>query len=285
MGCTAFAAANGDSSLTSTRAQLPKSIPAPRNCWFQAALPSRLPEEHTLVLDGDLPKADWFTDQRSQPLSETDGQIHTVVLGRPLGLDAALVRILAAHGLHIHFHGLVRAPGPKGEWTSWLRQAQQAAPGHVHVHPHVDQRDWVRVLSRYDAGWLHRVQSHNGGDLRRANWDDLNYPARIPPLLAAGVPLLQQHSPGCVVAATRLIECHGFGVLYADIEHLCMQLAQRAAMQRRRTAAWQHRLLFAFDTHVDRLLALFDALVGHRRDSTGRGHRASTPAIRSSNSQ
>ncbi len=233
--------------------------------WFQAALPGRLPEEHTLVLDGDLPKADWFTDQRTQPLSERDGQVHTVVLGRPLGLDASLVRTLTTHSIHIHFHGLVRAPGPKGAWTSWLHQAQQAAPGYVHVHPHVDQRNWVRVLSRYDAGWLHRVHSDNGGDLRRASWDDLNYPARIPPLLAAGVPLLQQHSPGCVVAASRLIAAHGFGVRYTDVEDLCAQLADHAAMQRRQAAAWEQRTLFAFDTHVDRLLALFAAVVGESR--------------------
>jgi hypothetical protein len=36
----------------------------------------------TGVLDGDLPKADWFTDDALPRLSDQDGQVHTVVLGR-----------------------------------------------------------------------------------------------------------------------------------------------------------------------------------------------------------
>ncbi|HEY0878212.1 MAG TPA: hypothetical protein VGE10_07140 [Zeimonas sp.] len=32
--------------------------------------------------------------------------------------------------------------------------------------------------SQYDAGWLHAFRSANEGELRRANWDDLNYPAQ-----------------------------------------------------------------------------------------------------------
>ncbi len=115
------------------------------------------------------------------------------------------------------------------------------------------------------------MPSDNGGDLRRASWDDLNYPARIPPLLAAGVPLLQQHSPGCVVAASRLIARHGFGVRYADIEDLCAQLGDHAAMQHRRTAAWEQRILFAFDTHADRLIALFREISRERGRGFGRG--------------
>ena len=75
-------------------------------------------------------------------------------------------------------------------------RAAQAQVDTVHVHPKVEQPDWVRVLSRYDAGWLHRFRADNGGDLRRAVWDDLNAPARIPTYASAGLPMLQQASPG-----------------------------------------------------------------------------------------
>ncbi|MEN3534710.1 hypothetical protein AAH991_06330 [Microbispora sp. ZYX-F-249] len=179
------------------------------------------------------------------------------MLGRPLGLDAESVAALARRGVHVHLHGLVTAPGVKGAWASWLPRAVEAAPGRVHVHPHVDQRDWVRVLSRYDAGWLHRVRSANGGDLRVATWDDLNLPARIPPLMAAGVPLLQQRSPGCRVAADRLIEETGAGLLYDDLDGLADRLRDAAALRRARDAVAAHRSSFTFDAHADRLVGLF----------------------------
>ncbi len=53
--------------------------------WTSLAFPGsgRLPHH---ALDGDLPKADWFTDERSPLLSDDDGEVHTVVPGRPIGL-------------------------------------------------------------------------------------------------------------------------------------------------------------------------------------------------------
>ncbi|MDP8971442.1 MAG: glycosyltransferase family 2 protein [Actinomycetota bacterium] len=242
--------------------------------WFQSALPGRLDPQRCLVLDGDLPKRDWFTGQRrltgqrrstghrltgqvGARLSSRDGQLHTVALGRPLGIDPPLVGGLAAADVHLHLYGQVRAPGPKGDWLGWLDQARRLAPRHLHLHPHVDQRGWVRELSRYDAGWLHRVRSSNQGDLAAASWDDLNYPARIPPLMAAGVPLLQQRSPGCVVAAQRLVERLGIGILYDDVDDLAAQLRDDDAQRRRRRAVDAHRDEFTFDHHVDRLVDLF----------------------------
>ncbi|MGK5448191.1 glycosyltransferase [Streptomyces radiopugnans] len=230
--------------------------------WFARALPGRTDPSTALVLDGDLPKAEWFDGPRGRRLSEDDGEVHTVVLGRPLGLDAAFVTSLARQGVHLHFHGLVDAPGPKGAWTSWIGDARRAAPGRVHVHPHVDQRHWTRALSRYDAGWLHRVRGDNGGDLLRATWDDLNYPARIPPLMAAGVPVLQQRSPGSVVAAERLVEQLGIGVLYDGAEDLAARLHDTAGRGLLGNAVRAHRERFTFDAHADGLLALLRSVAG-----------------------
>jgi hypothetical protein len=227
--------------------------------WFQQALAGRLDPARTLALDGDLPKADWLGDAPAGAprLSDRDGELHTVALGRPLGLDPGVVAALARSGIHLHLHGQVRAPGPKGDWVGWIGEARALAPDHVHLHPHVGQDRWVEVLSRYDAGWLHHLRSANGGDLGRATWDDLNYPARIPPLVAAGVPLLQQASPGCVVAAQELVGRLGVGVLYQDLDDLAVQLADDAAMAARRAAAAAVRHQFTFDHHADRLIALF----------------------------
>ncbi len=69
--------------------------------WFETVLPSCTQHDGVLVLDGDLPKQEWFTSERSQRLSELDGEVHTVVMGRPTGLDAALVALLASHGIRL----------------------------------------------------------------------------------------------------------------------------------------------------------------------------------------
>jgi hypothetical protein len=232
--------------------------------WFEQALPGRLDPAGTLALDGDLPKADWLgvAPTGGPRLSDRDGEPHTVALGRPIGLDPGVVAALARAGIHLHLHGQVRAPGPKGHWAGWIGEARALAPDHVHLHPHVGPDRWVEVLSRYDAGWLHHLRSANGGDLGRATWDDLNYPARIPPLVAAGVPLLQQASPGCTVAAQELVRRLGVGVLYQDLDDLAVQLRDEAAMAGRRAAAEAVRHQLTFDHHADRLLALLRKVAG-----------------------
>src|SRR5205085_2867776 len=84
------------------------------------------------------------------------------VVGRPHGLDGDWLVDLARRGVHTHLYGQVRAPGPKGAWTTWLSAAAAAAPGYVHLHPAVGPAGWVREFSRYDAGLLHRFSSGSG---------------------------------------------------------------------------------------------------------------------------
>ncbi|HYY11832.1 MAG TPA: glycosyltransferase family 2 protein [Kineosporiaceae bacterium] len=227
--------------------------------WFELALPGRLDPARTLVVDGNLPKADWSTGELPPRLSDADGEVHTVVLGRPLGFDPPFLAALAAQGVHVHFHGLRDGPGPQGTWRAWLDEARRVAPAHVHLHPAVDERGWVSVLGRYDAGWLHRFTSTNGGDVRRATWDDLNLPARIGTLVAARLPLLVQANPGHAVAVEALAAT-GVGLTYTDADSASARLtgpdlpAARAEVARRRGE-------FTFDAHADRLLTLFRSLL------------------------
>ena len=227
--------------------------------WLDLALPGRLDPARTGVLDGDLPLAEWFAGDRSPRLSDADGAVHTAVLGRPLGVDADLLVRLGRAGVHVHLHGQVRDHGPAAGWAAAVREAQSQVDT-VHVHPKVEQPDWVRVLSRYDAGWLHRFRSGNGGDLRRAVWDDLNAPARIPTYASAGLPMLQQASPGSVVAAERLLG--DSAVLYDDADDLAARLHDRAALEQAARASWDGRLRFTFDAHVDRLVEVLERAAG-----------------------
>jgi hypothetical protein len=224
--------------------------------WFQLALPEVLDRGELVAMDGDLPKQEWLAGQRSRKLSERDGQIHTVVLGRPLGLDPEFLVALAREGVHTHFHGQVTGPGRVGGWQTVVGRACAEAPGHVHLHPAIDPEGWVGELSRYDAGWLHRFHSHNRGDLRRATWDELNSPARLPVLLAAGVPPVVQANRGHAVAVQRILEQTETGIVFDDVADLVHQLHTELGDRARADRAWTERHRFTFDAQADRLGAI-----------------------------
>jgi hypothetical protein len=222
--------------------------------WFDTILPGLSSSKPTLVLDGDLPKRDWFIQERSPRLSESDGEIHTVVPGRPIGLHPERVVELARQGIHLHFYG----DFTHGQWREWIDRTQPIAPNHLHLHANVDQRLWVTEFSRYDAGWLHFFKSDNRGEIRRANWDDLNYPARMATLAAAGLPMIQQDNEGAIVATQALTAQLGTGLFFTDIDHLAEQLRNRLHLEAIRERTWAQRHLFTFDHHVPQLVAFFN---------------------------
>ncbi len=221
--------------------------------WFATVLPDTLRRKHVLVLDGDLPKQEWFTDARSPKISLQDGAIHTVVPGRPIGLHSRLMHELAQQDIHVHFYG----DFTQGQWTAWIAKVRTLAPNHLHIHKNVDQGQWVSEFSQYDAGWLHFIKSENGGDVRRANWDDLNYPARIATLVAAGIPLIQYDNTGSTVATATLARQHDIGVFGTNARELKAQLSDEPRMQQLREHVWAQRQQFTFDYHADKLIAFF----------------------------
>jgi hypothetical protein len=236
--------------------------------WTSMAIPGS-GDVLSHVLDGDLPKREWFTDDRSPLLSDRDGEVHTVVPGRPIGLHPHTVAELAQHGVHLHFYG----DYTHGQWRGWIEKTSGMAPGHLHLHAQVHQGDWVREFSQYDAGWLHTFASRNGGDLRRADWDDLNYPARLTTLVAAGVPVLQRDNTGSVVATQTLVRARGLGLFFRDIPHLAQQLHDRAAVAQLRERVWAQRLDFSFDAQADALVDFLRRVV-----ESGRRERAACRA-------
>ncbi|HEY8597391.1 MAG TPA: glycosyltransferase family 2 protein [Thermomicrobiales bacterium] len=229
--------------------------------WFATAIPGAVDAVPSLVLDGDLPKREWFTDRRSARLSASDGQLHTVVPGRPIGLHPWTVGELADVGIHLHFYG----DFTQGVWRGWIEKANRVAEGYLHLHPNVDQPRWVEEFSRYDAGWLHLFRSENAGDVRRANWDDLNYPARIATLIGAGLPLLQYENAGAIVAAQNLARSRKLGLLFNDMGQLRDQLRDEVLMGRLRDSVWSQRHEFTFDHHADRLVAFFRDVIATKR--------------------
>ena len=225
--------------------------------WVETIIPGIRGRKTSIVLDGDLPKGEWFTDARSTRLSERQGGFHTVVPGRPIGLHPQDVVKLAEQDIHLHFYG----DFTHGQWLEWIKKTQRMAPGYIHLHSQVDQENWVSEFSQYDAGWLHFFESENHGEIRRANWDDLNYPARISTLVAAGLPVLQRDNRGSIVATQSLVQNLDIGLFFKEMGELRSLLGDQNRMDQIRANAWKNRELFTFDAHVDRLIAFFRRVI------------------------
>jgi hypothetical protein len=174
----------------------------------------------------------------------------------------------------VHLH--VYSGKAQAQFQGWVEEVQRRAPGHLHLHDQVDQDDWVTEFSRYDAGWLHDFVSDNGGDIRAASWSDLNVPARMGTLAAAGVPMIQRDNGASRVATQTLARELGNGLFYRDADDLAAQLRDRARMAALRETAWERRDAFTFDAHADDLIAFFrDVIAGTRRtDRHARDGRA-----------
>ncbi len=224
--------------------------------WFQLATGGLLDPTHAFILDGDLPKIDWFTNEWSPKLSSKDGEIHTVCPGRPLGLDP--FEAIAAAGIHVHFYGRHF----QRQFPNWTRNG--LATGYMHLHPAVEPADWTRELSQYDAAWFHVFGSDNHGDLRRARWDDLNIPARLGTYAAAGLPWILKDNRHSRVAVQHMAQHHDVGIFFKDFNDLAAQLRdrQRVAELTENMRATRH--LFAFDTHVDGLIDFFQQAMTRR---------------------
>jgi len=227
--------------------------------WFFEFLPAD--RDATWVLDGDLPKKDWFSDEVSPRLSAQDGALHTVVPGRPIGLHPADVQQLAEQNIHLHFYG----DFTQGQWKEWIEKSQRLAPGFLHIHPNCTQRNWVKEFSTYDAGWLHFFASENGGELMKANWDDLNYPARMATLAVAGLPMLQRNNPDHMVATQSLVRQHDLGVFFNNMRELGDHLRNETLMERLRKNVWAKRKLFCFDEHVHDLINFFHKIIARKK--------------------
>lgn len=215
----------------------------------------------SLVLDGDLPKIDWFEGKRSTLLSDIDGEIHTVIPGRPYGLSAEHIEELAKHKIHCHFYGNIYHK----VWKDFFETANKLAPNYFHSHPLCKPNDWVKELSKYDAGWLHYFESGNYGEYMKATWNDLNIPARLSTLAACGIPMLQRANFEHIVTTQSIVKEMDIGIFFSNLPELSEKLNNTIEMRRIRENLWQKRNFFSFDFHVDRLIDFFNLIIDKKR--------------------
>lgn len=233
--------------------------------WFQQFIDKS--EQLAITLDGDLPKKDWFKGLVSSKISSTDGEIHTVIPGRPMGLTPKNIGELAKRKIHLHLYGDVQ----QALWTRWIEEALVQGEGFIHLHSHCAAKDWVTEFSKYDAGWLHCFKSENYGELMRASWLDLNYPARIPTLAAAGLPMIHLNNAGHIAASYTLIENKKMGISFSNFDELADKLYDKQLMKSISENVWNNRMDFTFDSHIDDLLSFFKKVILTKKQQSIQG--------------
>lgn len=232
--------------------------------WIEQFIP--LDGMPYLILDQDPPKMDCFTDKFSHKLSEADGEIHTVVAGRMIGLSSQKLGLLARNGIHVHLYSESYHSEKEGEYA----RLKKEAPNHFHIHKQCPTNRWVEEFSQYDAGWLHCFDSENKGDILRLSWDDINIPARMGVLAAAGIPMIQKDNTGNRVATQEILEEKGVGILFHDMADLVTKLHDRAYMEERSRNVMKNRAYFAFDSHVPELIEFFKEVIKKKKENGNR---------------
>jgi glycosyltransferase involved in cell wall biosynthesis len=215
----------------------------------------------SMILDGDLPHIERFKGEPGSLISEQDGEVHTVVPGRPMGLSPIDVQELAKRKIHLHLYGDFY----HNVYQSWIDEANVLAPGYLHLHAACSPQQWVAELSKYDAGWLHVFNAENYGELMKASWLELNYAARMSTLGAAGLPMIQRDNTGHICASQSFTSRNGFGIFYHSYDDLGRQLYDREQMKNMRQEIWDKREILSFNHHVDEILSFFRKVIKSKK--------------------
>lgn len=224
--------------------------------WYSQFMPE---SGSTFIMDGDLPLRDYFTDDFSPKLSDSDGDIHTVVSGRLVGLTPDDIATLADNNIHVHLY----TENYYNSRLNLIKVLSSAAPYHFHIHDHCPSNKWVSEFSKYDAGWLHCFDSTNEGDIKRAGWDDLNIPARINTLAAAGLPMIQKDNTGNIVAMQRIVKENNMGIFFDCLEDLIPKLQDKELLFGLSKNVIQNRMSFTFDNYVPTLITFFKQVISN----------------------
>lgn len=228
--------------------------------WYEQFIPRR---GLSFIMDGDLPKGDYFDRPFSPKLSEKDGAVHTLVTGRMVGLTPGDMKVLADNNIHVHLYSENYLSQREGQNGMFLK----AAPKHFHVHKHCSHIDWVEEFSKYDAGWLHCFHSRNKGELMNASWDDLNIPARMSTYAAAGLPVIQRNNFDHTVVMQEVARDKDFGIFFTTVRDLVTQLHDKCLMEAKSDNMKKYRGQFFFDSHVDGLIDFFKQVIKIKNDA------------------
>lgn len=229
--------------------------------WYEQFLPpSSVP---IMIMDGDLPKSEYFTHNFSKKLSDVDGEIHTLVAGRMIGVTPEGFQTLVDNKIHIHLYN----ENYYELNTLGNNRYMKISKDYFHVHKHVAPNKWVEEFSKYDAGWLHCVASTNNGQLIQATWDDLNVPARLSTYAAAGLPVIILENRGHLVAVKKMTTSLGVAITYENYPELAEKLRREVIVRNHSQRMMDIRLQFSFDNNVPKLIQLFKDAIKYKHES------------------
>lgn len=226
--------------------------------WYEQYIPKR---QLFMILDGDLPKKEYFKYNFSPKLSESDREIHTVIPGRMVGLSLSDIKALSFNKIHVHLY----TESYESKWNQKIAEFLKASPDYFHVHHHCDAFNWANEFSKYDAGWLHQIESHNNGCINLANWNDMNMPARLSTMMVAGIPCIQKDNTGHIVAMQSCLKKNSCGLFYTSIYDLSEQLKNKEKMTKLQQQVLKNRIDFSFDSHVPELIAFFKTVIENKK--------------------
>ena len=208
-----------------------------------------------------------MNERFTEPLSETDGEIHTVCVGRPFNVDFLAA---ARRGIHVHVYSndvddVYRAIAGSLSVRA-ARRSRAMLDRHLHLHEPLQpvgtgwrevqetKARWVQEFSRYDAAW-----SYIGTPFA---WDPLDdraaIPNRIGTYLLAGLPVIADRRPGF----HRYDELRRLGVevelVDSDYDSLRAALEDEVATRERRDKARAARRRHSFDATMEPLLGALE---------------------------
>ncbi len=228
-------------------------------------------------MDSDLPWREFQHDNFSPRLSARDGEVHTVCLGRPLGIDLVAA---ARNRIHVHIYdnqvddvAMIVSHGLSLGSFARLREGLRR---YVHLHPPLQpiggslaairaaKDRWVEEFSRYDAGWSYVK--------RPLPWPPLEdaavIPNRLGTYLLAGLPVITEPLAGYY--RYESLSQHGAAIDFSprDYGRLAADLRDRNRLAELSDNAHRCRAQFTFDATIDGLIAYFHEV--HERHSVGR---------------
>lgn len=217
--------------------------------------------------DSDLPKLEFMTDDFPERLSERTGEIHTVCIGRPFGIDYLAA---ARRRIHVHLYGNqfddIYRMMARDLSLAGARREVNLLKRFLHVHPSLQTRDatwdevrrtkstWVREFAQYDAGW-----SYIGSPLPWEPLDDRGaIPNRLSTYVLAGLPVIADTRPGYY----RYDELARLGVVVdlrnSDYDALRDTLQEEARTGVKRANARRERAGYSFEATIDRLIDVLE---------------------------
>jgi hypothetical protein len=218
-------------------------------------------------LDSDLPKREFMNDRFALPLSERQGEIHTVCVGRPFGIDFLAA---ARHGIHVHVYcnsvddvysviaSQIRARGARRSLGRLRRYLHVREPRQTIGLDWSEVRRtkslWVQEFSRYDAAW-----SYIGTPFRWTTLDDrAAIPNRLGTYLLAGLPVITDRRDQYY----RYEQLRRLGVEIeltgSDYDGLRGRLQTEIRTREKRQHARERRATYSFDATIEPLLSALE---------------------------